>query len=281
MKHLHYLLLAAVLGCASSPEGPDGAGKSPTVDIAHPPQSALTALVRCLEVLDALHDPRAEIRLRAVTCDTLIDREHAREYVRVLMDVSVLAQMHEDVDRVFEDMQSALEAEAASTARPASAAYGRVERVFAKMDWSAASAFAGIAFRHLVSLSESIRLEVAPGQAPVAVPAEATLQGSQAMVDYIEDIATDGQTGIGDVLIDVEVQHPRTGIRDLRYHIRPAVPRTPFHREQIGRFLYELEARSPGVKVTRIVITPVEPGADVEEDLWTFEAAVSIRTEDR
>jgi len=281
MKRLGLLLPVVVLGCGSTSEGTPHANAR-SVDLAHPPQSALTALVRSLEVVDAMQGPDAGIRIRAIECDSMVDRRTHREFVRVLLDVTVLAPRYEEAERVFDELTTALEAEGASSARSSSAARGRVERVFQSMDWSV-SGLSDNAFRGLVSVSDSIRVEVQVEESADlngVSPGDPPFEGTQAMSDYIRSAAQDERAVIGPVQTKVRTYRPRPGARDLRFHIRPEDPRSPYSREQIGAFLYLLEAGSPATKVTHVTIAPHEPGADVTQDLWTFQADVSVRTPD-
>jgi hypothetical protein len=281
MKRLALLLPVVVLGCGSTSEGSTHA-TAQSVDLANPPQSALTALVRSLEVVDAIQAPGGDIRVRAIECDSMVDRDNQQEFVRVVLDVTVLAPRYEEAERVFAELTAALETEGASATRSSSAARGRVERVFQSMDWSTRD-LPESSFRRLVSISDSIRVEVRvegngipSGESSYDQPFE----GAQAVGEYIQSAADDEHVVIGPVQTKVSVYRPRAGSRDLRYRIRPEDPRSPYSREQIGTFLYLLEAGSPATKVTHVTIAPYEPGSDVEQDLWTFKADVSVRTPD-
>jgi len=281
MKRLALLLPVVVLGCGSTQEGGKRA-PAHSVDLENPPQSSLAALVRSLEVVDALRAPDTDIRVRAVECDTMVDRERQREYVRVVLHVTVLAPRHEQAKRIFEELHDALETEAASTARTDSTVHGRIERVFHSMEWSTRDV-SEPAFRRLVSLSDSIRVEVQAEARALPDGEQAPshdFEGSQGVSEYIRLAAQDERAGIGPVETEVDVYRARSGARDLRFFIEPENADAAFSREQIGEFLYLLEAGSPATKVTHVSITPHEPGSDVAANEWTFQAGVSVRTPD-
>lgn len=281
MKRLALLLPVVVLGCGSTPEGGKYA-PAHSVDLENPPPSALAALVRSLEVVDALRAPDTDIRVRAIECDSMVDRERQTEYVRVVLHVTVLAPRHEQAKRIFDELANALATEAASSARIDSAVHGRIERVFQSMKWSTRDV-PEQTFRKLVSISDSIRVEVQTEARtppdPQAAPVD--FEQSQGVSEYIRLAALDERAAIGPVETEVDVYRPRSGTRDLRFHIEPEDRHTPFSREQIGEFLYLLEAGSPATRVTHVTIAPHEPGSDVTANEWTFQAGVSVRTPDR
>jgi len=273
-----------VAGCASDPEISSSEKAHLTLQERH--QSAYVALVRVLETLDAIRDPAAEVRVRAVECDSMRDPHHGGEFVRVILDLTVLAPDFDRAQAVFEDLAAALEAEGRETSRLDRIASHRVARVFAEMDWAAKPFEREAEFATRVSISDSIRAEVhfAPGApGPLAEGAPGPLaegapeiEGSVAAGDYIRDAALDVNALAAPVSIDVHVTHPRVGTSDVSYRIRPAEDDVAFRRIQIGHFLQRLEALSPGVRITHLSITPYEPGTSTL-DGWTFEADMSIR----
>ena len=256
------------------------------VSLKEQPQSAFVALVRALEVLDAVRDPEARVRLRAVECDSLVDHRQGGEFVRIILDLTVLAPDFDRAYALFEDLQHALDAEASAGARVDRVAEHRLRRVFDDMDWSAHDVGDEETFRSLVSISSSIRLEVrhegAVGPSPwtTGVDHAHGTPATQDAGEYIRAAAVADENPLGPVDIDVRVVQPRRGISDLRYRIRPASDEIALGRDRIGRFLFELEAGSPGVRITRLAIVPFAPGSDVGQDTWTFEADMCVRLVD-
>lgn len=276
LSSLAVLVLAG--GCAG---GPDADRSATRVEVVDRPRSALTALVRALEVVHAISDPEAEIRVRAVECDSLIDRQRQVEYVRIVLGATVLSDQYGKAREVLHELERALESEARATARLDTIVRDRLERVFWRMDWSATPTLPGFELDDLVSVSDTIRIEVRPADPVPALPdASHSLEGSQAMRDYVRSLAEDPQVGIGPVRTDVRVLRPAPGVRDVRYHVRPADEMAAFTRDQIGQFLFGLEARSPAVTVTRVVVLPAAPASDVIGDLWRFEADLNVRIRD-
>jgi hypothetical protein len=277
---LALLPLAALPFAGACSGAPPGEPRALEPDLDDRPQSAYAALVRTLEALDAIRSPYAAVRLRAIQCDSMVDSERGLEYVRVVLDLTVLAHDFDTAGAVFLDLERALDVEAGATARLESVAPHRIARVFDEMDWSARDLDDSTEFERLVSISDSIRLEVHRGASEAVLGLDDGVPGralgeSEAMGTYIRAIAASDATRIGEVETRPRVDRPRRGTSDLRYRIRPLGE--SFSRGQIGRFLHELEARSPGVRVTHVAIEPGEPGEDVREDAWTFEADVSVR----
>ena len=245
-----------------------------------PPQSSLAALVRALEVVDAVHDPRAYIRVRAVECDSILDRNRHTEYARVLLDLTVYAHDTGTALEVFDDLARTLEEEASAPGRFDVVPRHRAERVFGSMNWSGE----GLP-EDCLSYSDVLRLEVRRGVRPALPPeaSEATPDGpppSQPIRDYVNDIAERGVAPVGPVDTDIRVVHPLPNARDMRVSIRPSSPDAIFTRDQIGAFLSELEAHSPLARITRVEIqrVPHLPNWNAT-DLWTFEATLTLRQE--
>ena len=272
MKVTLFLTLPLVAaGCGSAPPAPRA-----EVELVNRPPSAYAALVRALEVVDAIRHPAAHIRLRAVECDSLFDRQRGTEYVRVVLDTTVLAEDHGTARTVFQELTAALEEEARASARVAMVAQDRTDRVFRRMDWSALDAEPRSAFANLVSLSDAIRIEVRAGQpARLGPGAEPTVAGSKPLGAYVQDIAASPEIDVGELRTSLRVSHPIPSFRDLRCRLQPADDDASFTRSQIGEFLFRLEADSPGVTVTSLAIYPFEPRSDVVADRWRFEAELN------
>ncbi len=261
------LLVPALLHACRSPEG-EGAALSPARSPL--PQSSFAALVRSLETLDASRIPEATVQVRAVECDSLIDRGRPAEYARVYLHLTVYAADVPTARRVFEDLRTNLEAEARSPARVESVSGERVRRVFQEMAWKD-SAPAG---REPVSYSDSIRIEVQPGHdAPADAEAPREARPSRPAPRYVEEIAREQG-------IEIDRIAARSGRvpGEMRCRLAPAPPDAHYSREQIGSFLRELEARSPAARLTHIEIERNSVLADVERpDGWTFEAELTLR----
>lgn len=99
---------------------------------------------------------------------------------------------------------------------------------------------------------------------------------------YIRQQAGDKMVEIGQV--DTTPSPPRSftaGVEDRVFKIKPANTTQRYQRSRIGNFLYKLEADSRRVKVTSLKLNPsnkrLKPG-EVGDDLWTFEAAITVRS---
>ncbi len=270
-------LATPLLGACTSTES--AAEETPHFELADErPVSAFVALVRTLETIDAIRPVDAEVRLRAVECRTMLDREHGGERVRVLLDLTVLADDFDTVDGTFAALERALEAEGNATRRQQTVDWARAARVFDSMQWNAPRVAETEVFDALVSSSRSLTVEVRnPRTAELVVGSGPDAGDSQDAGLYIRSIAADDDVAIGAVVTKSSVVHPRDGIADIRYSIRPVDKETALSREQIGGFLHQLESQSPNVRVTRVKISPSAPGADVTDDTWTFEADISLR----
>lgn len=267
-------LLGAALGlagCRANHAEPPATEAPPSV-----PQSAFAALVRSLETLDALSDPRASIELRAVRSDSLVDHERARPYARVRLEVSVFAPDVASARRAFADAVHALEAEAAAEGRLESVTSERGWRVFQGMDWQAAGTSDGPD-----SYSDVISVEVRPGREARALalagdPALAA-EGSASIESYVR-VAAAESSRIGQVALDLTVKSPTPHERDFVFRVRPVDPDAHFTRAQIGDFLRELEARSPAARLTHVAIERAPHHPDLTSpDGWTFEAELTLR----
>lgn len=98
---------------------------------------------------------------------------------------------------------------------------------------------------------------------------------------YISSVATNKRIAIGQVNISSSESRPKgmKGVIDKKYRIKPASKTKPFHRSQIGNFLYQLEADSRRIRVTTFKLQPQEklkPG-DIGNDQWFFDAEVTSR----
>ncbi len=266
-----WLVIASA--CQSAPLPPPD---SPPV--LRQPQSSLAALVRALEVVDAIHDPRAYIRVRAVECDSILDRSKGTEYARVLLDLTIYAQDTSTAREVFESVAQTLEEEAVRPNRFDVVPRHRAERVFSEMNWSAD----GLP-EDCLSYSDVLRLEMKRGRRPV-LPEElietdaSGAAPSQPIKEYVTDIAEKGDARIGPVSTDIRFVRPVSNARDLRVRIRPESPEAHFTRNQIGAFLSALEAHSPLARITHVEIqrAPHLPNWNVENG-WTFEATLTMR----
>ncbi len=109
------------------------------------------------------------------------------------------------------------------------------------------------------------------------------VRGEQLDIEtYIRQQAADKMVEIGQV--DITPSAPRAftgGVEDRVFKIKPANTNQRYQRSRIGNFLYKLEADSRRVKVTNLKLTPANKrlkSGEVGDDLWTFEAAITVRT---
>jgi hypothetical protein len=253
---------------------------APTSVVLRQPQSSLAALVRALEVLDAVRDPRGYVRIRAVECDSILDRSAHTEYARVLLDLTVYSHDAATARAVFEDLARTLEDEAAAPNRVDIVPRTRAMRVFQAMNWSAD----GLP-QNALSYSEVLRLEMKRGRhLPLpeldefGSPTPAAPRQTQPVDEYVRAIAEGSDTWIGPVTTYLRVAQPSRNTRDMRVHIKPESPDAHFTKEQIGAFLSELEAHSPLARITRVEIqrVPHLPLWNAENG-WTFEAILTLR----
>lgn len=260
------LLLAA--GCGSAPEP---APAPPPVAGARPPASALAGAVRALETLDAVQPAGALTQVRALECDTLLDREIG-ETVRVFLHLTVYAATSEGAFAAFEQVRLALEAEARSSERVEPASAERVERVMADLDWDRPGR------EDLVSFSDVVRLEIRPGRVTVEPLEAARASGPQLHDSIASYVRSSAAGGIGQVDLALSRRDTAPGVSEHRFRITPQQPSARYTREEIGRFLCALEAGSPGARVTRLEIERSQHEPDVHAARgWTFEAELSVR----
>ena len=114
-----------------------------------------------------------------------------------------------------------------------------------------------------------------------------SLQTDASQVERIEAAAAADCEELG--ITRVEVLHevgfltrnPSKDVKDWIYKIKPFNKNKRLTRSRIGNFFYKLEADSRRVKVTSIKLTPfkkIKPG-EVGEDVWTFECAITSRSQ--
>ena len=256
------------LACASeSNERRQARARSPA------PPSALVALVRALEVLDGLQESDTWVHVRAVKADALIDRQENEEYVRLVLDLTVLARDLDRAHATFGGIERALWAEARSSERTPDVDPARIERTFRDLDWSADPPRGGPVFAELVSVSSSVRVEVRTGRARVEVADGAGSADSVPLVQYLEEVSARSDVGLAPLELEPFLTRPWPHLQDVHVRVEPATPGAGFDRFQIGSFLQALEGGSPLLRVTRIDIHL----ADVEPERWTFAAEVVVR----
>jgi hypothetical protein len=105
------------------------------------------------------------------------------------------------------------------------------------------------------------------------------LKGEAKPEYYIQSIAHSDVTRIGEV--NVTPQRPKSykGFEDHTYTIKPVDKNAEFFRNQIGNFLYKLEADSRKVQVTKIDLKPTSPVklGEIGPDTWTFTVELTSR----
>lgn len=276
------LLLLGLVGCQADPASSSKASAVPTrIELVDQPQSALTALVRILEALDALQAPEVEVRLRALECDTLPSRRQKPPHVRVVLALTIYANDHARAEAAEEAIFAGLQEEGLASSRLQQLASYRIQRVFEEMPWNAPRVHTQQDFDALVSLSSSLQVDVYDPSGPPARSADSTASGAAAATsnveDYIHSIAASPELELGSLRVDLSPRRLRDERVDLRYRIRPLRQGDSFRREQIGSFLFELEAQSPGVRITHLEIAPSDPGEDLRRDLWTFDTDLTLR----
>lgn len=277
LRSVRRAVAAALLAAAACQAAPEGAGPRPAQP--RQPQSSLAALVRALEAVDAVRDPRGYVRVRAVESDSLLDRRKHTEYARVLLDLTVYAHDVVTAREVFEALAHSLEAEARASERLDVVPPHRAERVFRQMNWDAD----GLP-EDCLSYSDVLRLEIQRGARPPLPPELSGLgtpeePGPTSPADeYVRTIAESAEVGIGPLTTDLRIARPVPAARDLRIHIKPASRDAHFTRERIGTFLTELEARSPLARVTHVQIErALHLPQWQEQDGWTFQAILTLR----
>ena len=271
------LLLVPLFGSGCSSPAEDPTTQSLVVDATRRPQSAYAALIRALEVMDAIRDPEAEVRLRAVECDAIVEEGRGRQYVRIVFDLTVISEHYSKSQEVFESLVRALEAEARVSGRAEIVVEDRVDRTFREMTWTPSFTPPRGAFQSLVSLSDSIRIEVYPGERAYTEESHA-VQGAfptQALGEYVRTIAAIPEVSLGPLTTTSRIVQYHGRPNELRYDIVPSDD-AAFTRHQLGEFLFQLEYNSPGVAITHLLIEPSDPRSDVEMDLWTFEMSLSM-----
>jgi hypothetical protein len=237
------------------------------------PPSALVALVRALEVLDSLQESDTWVHVRAVKADALIDRQANEEYVRLVLDLTVLAR---DLDRAyatFGRIERALWAEARSAERTPDVDRARIERTFRDLDWSAEPPQGGPVFAELVSVSNSVRVEVRTGRARVEIERGNGAAASVPLKQFLEEVSARSDVGLAPLEVEPFSTRPWPRYEDVHVRLAPAAPGASYDRSRIGAFLQALEDGSPLLRVTSIDIHL----ADLEPERWTFAAEVVVR----
>lgn len=99
---------------------------------------------------------------------------------------------------------------------------------------------------------------------------------------YVREIAQSDQVRLGQV--DVTPGNPDNlgnGIVDKKYSIKPVDKDRGWGRQNIGNFLFKLEADSQRVRVTRLKIHPPVKARSRPEDFpaddWTYEVEITSR----
>jgi len=229
--------------------------------------------VRELEVVDALRPPGALIEVRAVEAQSLRERSRQAEFVRLFLHVTVFAAEIERARSAFDELRLALETEARAGRRLESVSAERIARVFAGLDWNPPGR------SDLVSFSAAIRLEVAPGREPTAGSALPASDGgplpATTAEQYVAGVA--GRHALSVQAVPTRLRSSES-VRDVSCLLRPSAPADHHTLAQIGAFLGDIEAGSPGARVTRLTIERSSTVADnLRDDSWTFEAELTLR----
>lgn len=284
MKHAATPLLLAiplVSSCASAARTSDAATEARTIGL---PASALAGAVRALETLDAVRPAGALLQVRALEGDTLFGRESGVESVRVFLHLTLYAETNTAARQAFDQLLLALEVEGRATARVEPASSERVGRVMAELDWDPPGR------EDLVSYSDVIRLELAPGRSsaePQAGSAEAQAGSAPAsgpppydtLSSYVRGIAA--RERIGEVDLFVSAAGVVRGVNDHRFRIQERSESARHTLSEIGGFLSALELSSPAARLTKLKIERSQHEPDVHVDRgWTFQAELSLRTRD-
>jgi len=235
------------------------------------PQSALAALVRVLEAVDAQRPPGALIQVRAVECDSMIEHARAAEFARVYLHTTVFAADVASARAAFDALHAALEEEASAGRRLEAVSAERIRRVFGGLDWAPPGA------EELVSYSDAIRLEVAPGERELEPGATAGggAPGESTAEHYVDGVAERHALPVHAVAS--RVSEPTRNVRDLRCLLRPSAPDAHQTLESIGSFLDDLESGSPAARLTHLVIERASVVDPLRDDSWTFEAELTVR----
>ena len=258
---------------ASACRGPESLPASPQAGFRRP-QSSLEGLVRALEAVEAVRDPRGYIRIRAAECDSIIDRSNHSEYARVFLDLTVYALDAGTARAVFDDLTLTVRSVSDTPPRSEIVTRQRAARVFQEVNWSAD----GLP-ENCLSYSDILRLELSRGApSQTSTPASFASSERQSVEDYVRAIAENGLAPIGPVNTHSRITQSSRRTRDMRVEIRPESSDAHFTRRQIGAFLSELEANSTLARITRIEIqrVPHLPLWD-QENGWTFEAILTLR----
>jgi hypothetical protein len=275
-----FLCLPLLGGCqSSSPQDESRDQAQAYVELEDQPQSSLVALIRVLETIDALRDPQVEVRIRALECDTLLSRNQKPAHVRVVLDLTLYASDYALADEARAALLAGLQEEGLAKTRLRQVGAPRIQRVFEEMAWNAPRVHSERDFAGLVSVSESLRVDIFESSAGSAVsvqPSERMLQSSN-VPDYIKATANLPDSDLGPLDTELSPHRLRDDRTDLRYRIRPEYQEDSYGRNRIGAFLYNLEAGSPGVRITHLAIAPSDPGEDIKYDLWSFEADLTLR----
>jgi len=270
-------LLLLFAACRASGAGaPAAEGSAPSL-----PPSALGGAVRALDVLATLPPAESQIQVRALSSDSRRDPRTGRDYVRVFVPITVYAPTLAQAEHAFREAKSALQEEARADARAAVVSESRVWQALGDLDWDPPG------HEDWVSVSSTVRLEVAPGRrAPAPASVEASVaptapQATATVEDYVRDVAARPLFGIGQVGIELEPDGSPVAPQGVRCRIRPADPAARYSRLQIAGFLGALEAHSPAARVTRLEIqrSQDEPDPHAQRG-WTFEAELHLRAED-
>jgi len=270
------VVLAWIAACKSAADEP---AVPPDVRATGLPASALAGAVRALETLDAVRPEGALTQLRALQCDTLLERAAEVESVRVFLHLSVFADTIEEARAAFDELHRALDDEARSTARVEPASAERVERVMAGMDWDRPGR------EDLLSYSDVIRLELRPAwTAPEPASGRAGAPPVfDSLASYVRKAAAQ-QIGEVDVAVapDVTWRDGHTpGRGEHRFRIAPADAFACYTRADIGAFLAALEGGSPAARLTSLKIERSQHEPDVHADRgWIFEAELALRAPD-
>jgi len=103
----------------------------------------------------------------------------------------------------------------------------------------------------------------------------------QAAESFIRQISGEQVVQLGQVKIQNRAKPQGKGILDKIYELEPQHSKEQkFSRDQIGNFLYLLEERGTGVKVTSIDLRPVGKfrAGEITNDEWTYKIKLTSRT---
>ncbi len=254
-----------LVACTSSPPAPP-----PALPL---PKSAFLGTISVLERVHASDAEFGPVLIRALESDYVDDIRAADDGVRVVLDVTTIGP---DVGAAIERFDG-LNERLQERLPPSSGRVYTRDRSRAALEGIGRSVWREVseaAERDWLSYSDSIIVWVDPQRSSHAEP---ILDDSAAPADalaFVQEAARHPTVGIGELETFVRSETPRPGI--LRHHLemRPLDLDARLSKEQIGAFLYRLEALSPIVKVTHIAVIRAHgvTGDDFGEDAWTFEA---------